>query len=76
MEDRDLAHEADMRALMRQQLRDDISAQEAEEELRDIWDQEQPEYYNDLELECWYQDQIDAEEEEKLEQSLALAKLY
>jgi hypothetical protein len=58
MEDRDLAHEADMRALMRQQLRDDISAQEAEE------------------LECWYQDQIDAEEEEKLEQSLALAKLY
>lgn len=32
-EERDLAHEADMRALMRQQLRDNISPEEAEQEL-------------------------------------------
>jgi hypothetical protein len=31
--ERDLAHEADMRALMRQQLRDNISPEEAAEEL-------------------------------------------
>lgn len=39
-EERDLAHEADMRALMRQQLRDNISPEEAEAELAD-WDAEQ-----------------------------------
>jgi hypothetical protein len=32
IEERDLAYEADMRALMRQQLRDDISVEEANEE--------------------------------------------
>ena len=32
-DERDLAHEADMRALMRQQLRDNISPEEAEAEL-------------------------------------------
>jgi hypothetical protein len=34
-DERDLAHEADMRALMRQQLRDNISPEEAEAELAD-----------------------------------------
>lgn len=33
-EERDLAHEADMRALMRKQLCDDISPEEAAEECR------------------------------------------
>ena len=43
-DERDLAHEADMRALMRQQLRDNISPEEAEAELADrdaeqeMWD--------------------------------------
>lgn len=32
-EDRDLAHEADMRALYREQLRNDISAEEANDEM-------------------------------------------
>jgi hypothetical protein len=45
--ERDLAHEADMRALMRQQLHDNISVEEANEDweeaqanrpLRDEWD--------------------------------------
>lgn len=35
-EERDLAHEADMQALMRQQLRDNISAEEAAEECAEI----------------------------------------
>lgn len=35
-EERDLAHEADMRALMAQQLRDNISAEEAAEECAEI----------------------------------------
>ena len=35
-EERDLAHEADMRALMTQQLRDNISAEEAAEECAEI----------------------------------------
>lgn len=34
--ERDLAHEADMRALMRQQLRDNISPEEAAEECAEI----------------------------------------
>lgn len=33
VEDRDLAHEADMRALYREQLRNDISAEEANDEM-------------------------------------------
>lgn len=35
-EERDLAHEADMRALMKQQLRDNISPEEAAEECAEI----------------------------------------
>jgi len=35
-EERDLAHEADMRALMTQQLRDNINAEEAAEECAEI----------------------------------------
>jgi hypothetical protein len=48
-DERDLAHEADMRALMRQQLRDNISPEEAEAELaerdaleQDGWDDAYP----------------------------------
>lgn len=32
LEERDLAHEADMRALMRESLRNDISAEEADDD--------------------------------------------
>jgi hypothetical protein len=39
-DERDLAHEADMRALMRQQLRDNISPEEAEAELAERDEQE------------------------------------
>lgn len=35
-EERDLAHESDMRKLMQQQLRDDISPEEAAEECAEI----------------------------------------
>jgi hypothetical protein len=45
-DERDLAHEADMRALMRQQLRDNISPEEAEAELAD----------RDAEQEMWDED--------------------
>jgi len=54
---RDLAHEADMRALMRQQLRDNISPEEAAEECADLDDGEElmgdpDEYDMDVCLRC------------------------
>lgn len=59
-EERDLAHEADMRALMRQQLRDNISAEEAEAELAYRDDEQEmceeamgdPDEYDEEELDC------------------------
>ncbi|VTU32180.1 hypothetical protein H4CHR_02959 [Variovorax sp. PBS-H4] len=39
-EERDLAHEADMERLRREQLRADVSAEDARAETADIWDRE------------------------------------
>lgn len=54
--DRDLAHEADMRELMRQQLRDNITPEEAAEECADLDDGSEllgdPDEYDEEEPMC------------------------
>ena len=68
VEDRDLAHEADMRRLRQEQLRMDISAEEAAEECPDDDD--------NYDLEQSYQDEIDAEYEQSVTQQWRLRVCY